>query len=459
MGAGASTTSEAAIAAAAKPQQPGKKAKEIFAALAGKDGKRASAENIKKAIKKQKDMQGDDWNDEHIESIIRQFDLDGDGQLSEAEWHAVLSEIKARGGGLASIGAAATKKRKEEEAAAAADAAPKVDPAVLAAWDKCTDAGGDDLAFERKHMANLVRGINDKEGLWDDNDFGPYVKSQFELLCGSTEKKAVGSKSMFLAWYPPFAAWVQAQIDEREAAWKAEKEAKAAGGGGAGAGGSGGSSPAGLSYEGAVWQCPMSALQTCLKHAWNVGKTPLLIDATTPSDGDSQGGGGGFSPLEVFYSYSGEGLVELKKHVVEVSMKKTKTVEEAQDEMAKTTLMCLKQGRMLTLLCSTSAPPMTSKFACAHFPLALLDAGKVKPVVGPEAESADSLKDTWVQPVLDWGEAQGLNRNPAYGPVVVVNKDFRVVVVTKFSVEDYADFMASEWPLELLQPVRVFAES
>ena len=432
---------------------------------AWQDGKLSTSE-IKKAIKSQKDIPLDDWTAEHIDGVIRRFDKDADGELNEAEFYAVLTEIKARGGRLASLGAAATKKREEEEAAAAAAAAPKVDPnpnpVHLAAWNGCTDSGGDDFTFERKHMAKLVRGVNEKEGLWDDNDFGPYVKGQFELLCASEDKKAVGTKAQFLIWYPGFDAWVKAQLAEQEARWQAEKEAKAgstggdatsAASGGASGAASGGAS--GLSFEGSVWECPMSQLQRALKEAWNVGKTPLLIDCTTPKD---EGNGTGFSPLEVFYSYSGEGLIELKKSVVEVSMKKTKTVEEARDDFAKTTLMCLKQGRTLTLLCSSSAPPMTSKFACPHFPLALLDcAGKVKPVVAPQGDA--DLSSTWVQPVLDWGEAAGLNRNPSYGPVVVVNKDFRVAVVTKFAVEDYADFLASEWPLELMQPVRVFAES
>merc|ERR1719440_1278202 len=103
---------------------------------------------------------------------------------------------------------------------------------MLDAWDKVTNNAGEDFAFERKHMAKLVRGINENEGLWDNNDFGPYVKAQFELLCGSTERTAVGSKAQFVAWYPPFDAWVKAQIEEREAAWEAEKQAKAAGAGG-----------------------------------------------------------------------------------------------------------------------------------------------------------------------------------------------------------------------------------
>jgi hypothetical protein len=40
------------------------------------------------------------------------------------------------------------------------------------------------------------------------------------------------------------------------------------------------------------------------------GKTPLLVDVTTPA-GENKNAG--FSPLENFYSYSGNTLIELKK--------------------------------------------------------------------------------------------------------------------------------------------------
>ena len=33
------------------------------------------------------------------------------------------------------------------------------------------------------------------------------------------------------------------------------------------------------------------------------------------------------------------------------------------------------------------------------------------------------------------------------------------VVVTKFSLEDYAEFLGEEWPLSLMQPIKVFTES
>ena len=431
MGAGASTGTEA-IAVAAKPKVPGKKAKELFQLVdSEKDGKLSAAE-IRKAFKSDKSL--NDWTDGRIDAVIEQFDKDGDGQLNLAEFHAFLAEVKAKGG-LESIGASAVKAQAEP------------DPSHLTAWETYKDRSSDQ--FERKHMAKLIRDINDREGLWDDNTFGPYVKTQYELLCGSEDKKVIGTKEQFLVWYPGFHGKVQAMLAEREAAWQAEKEAKAANSGGVPGGAEGGAR-----YEGAIWECPMSQLQKALLQAWNVGKTPLLIDCTT-AEGEDRGSG--FSPLEVFYSYSGEGLIELKKAVVEVGMKKTKTVEQVQAEFAKVLLMCLKQGRMLTLLCSTSAPPMTSKFAanCPHFPLDILDCEKVKPVVGDEGV----INGSWVERVVTWSQGEGLHTNPSYGPIIQVHKDFRVVVVTKFAIEDYADFLGSEWPLEKMQPMRVFAES
>ena len=91
-------------------------------------------------------------------------------------------------------------------------------------------------------------------------------------------------------------------------------------------------------FEGAVWSCPMSKLMDAYEAAWAADKTPLLVDCTLPSDaapGDS-------SPLETFFSYSSEGIIELKKAVVQVSAKKEKTVAEVQDEFAQVLLRALK---------------------------------------------------------------------------------------------------------------------
>ena len=79
-------------------------------------------------------------------------------------------------------------------------------------------------------------------------------------------------------------------------------------------------------FEGYVWSCPMSKLMDAYAAAWAADKTPLLVDCTLPSDAEP----GAFSPLETFFSYSSEGIIELKKAVVQVSAKKEKTVAEVQ---------------------------------------------------------------------------------------------------------------------------------
>ena len=67
-------------------------------------------------------------------------------------------------------------------------------------------------------------------------------------------------------------------------------------------------------FEGDVWSCPMSKLMDAYEAAWAADKTPLLVDCTLPSDAEP----GAFSPLETFFSYSSEGIIELKKAVVQV---------------------------------------------------------------------------------------------------------------------------------------------
>ena len=44
-------------------------------------------------------------------------------------------------------------------------------------------------------------------------------------------------------------------------------------------------------------------------------------------------------------------------------------------------------------------------------------------------------------------------------PSLPVHNDFSVCVVTKFSLEDYAGFLEDEWPLALMQPIKVFTKS
>ena len=56
--------------------------------------------------------------------------------------------------------------------------------------------------------------------------------------------------------------------------------------------------------------------------------------------------------------------------------------------------------------------------------------------------------------LMKWKTAEGLHTDPSYN-VVFGHSDFRVVLVTKFSEEDYREFLKDELPFELLQPIKV----
>ena len=332
----------------------------------------------------------------------------------------VIEELRVRGsedkGGVAAAAAIAERAKKHAECA-------KV-------FSRHKGEGG----MERKHMSNLIRELN-QEGIWDDDAFPALVKSEWEKLVGSTDRQAIASLDQFVVWFP----MIQQQVDNVKRQRTLEEEAAAA-------------AKAALSkaaFAGEVWECPLSKLSDAYAAATAASKTPLLIDMTGTKDEP-------YTALETFYSYSGDVLVELKKLVVEVSMKKTKTLEEAHEELAKKLAISLKQGRPLILLCSNSAPPFTSKYAtnAARFPAELLDASKTKAIL---ADNEADLTGSYLGPFLSYAQSE-YKGNPSM-EVYVPHKDFHVVVCTKFSTDDYKDFMGVEWPWELLQPIKIWKES
>ena len=88
--------------------------------------------------------------------------------------------------------------------------------------------------------------------------------------------------------------------------------------------------------------------------------------------------------------------------MVETGIKKEKSLDDVKDEFGKKVLLALKQGRGLILLCSNSAPPLTSKFADpARLPLGLLDAKALAPCLGHEG--VPDLATTFLAPTLRFG--------------------------------------------------------
>jgi len=189
-----------------------------------------------------------------------------------------------------------------------------------------------------------------------------------------------------------------------------------------------------------MWSADLKDLADALSKAWGKGKTPLLIDATGDEDG-------GFTALETYFSYSGHALFELKKMVVEVNMKQTKTLEEAQDEARAKLLLAMKRGLQFVMLLSNSAPPLKSRFCAAgSLPYTLLeDHAAVASCRGTAVEWKDV---PWTKQLIR-----------AEDKLMFVHQDFNVLAVTKFSEADYAEFLQAELPLDAMQHIKVTKQS
>ena len=259
MGAGASTprkgkakpdTAGGAKALATATGKGGEKAvKALFDKIDTDANGKISLDELKTAIAKGATDLQPTWNDEQLELTVNFFDRDGDGELDLAEFGSVLAELKMRSaddkGGAAAAASIAERAKKRK--------------AHAAIFDKYKGEGG----MERKHMVKLLRDINDEQGIWDNDSFGPYLKAQWEELAKTADKAAVANVNQFCAWYPSVEKAIQDVLkqwakedEEREAAKAAAAKAS------------------GPKFEGETWDCPMSKLQDALAQAFEVGKKP-----------------------------------------------------------------------------------------------------------------------------------------------------------------------------------------
>ena len=440
MGAGASTATPPPAKGKGKEKKPPKApdpkavlakaaeseadAKALFASLDGDGDSKLSKAELQEAVKKAKAVEN--WPDPLIEQVIAFFGS-GDDMLSLEQFTEALAELKSRDGKPFDVEELKAKAKAKADAMAEWKQHVKKDDDGKELWDKgCT--------------GKLIRKYQDKEAYWED--FGLKVTTWHASLTGDEGKRAVATFAQFMALYPSLLdemveikkSWDEAdKVRVEEAAIAKANEFK----------------------EGKEeWEVTMKRMEVAMNAAWLQGKTPLLVDCTTHEGEDRNAG---FSPLESFYSYSGDILIEMKKAVVEVGVKKEKTVEEIQKEFAKKLLMSVKQGRQLILLCSNSAPPFKSKFAHNElFPYGLLDAAKVKSCLGVDASPTIDETDLF-KGLVKFMNDEGLKQDAQYS-LLFGHDDFRVVVVTKFSPEDYKEFLKEEFDFERMQPIKVTIE-
>lgn len=185
-----------------------------------------------------------------------------------------------------------------------------------------------------------------------------------------------------------------------------------------------------------MWTCNMAAMADALDAAWAKGRTPLLLDATAD--------GGTSTPLETFFAYSGDKVIDMKRLVVEVDVKREKRLEDAVREMRAKLILCMRRGYHLVVMLSNAAPRMHTTFTSdAHLPYVLFeDNAEVQRVVGPHAE--DWRKVAWARALLREDDS-----------IFCVHKDFNVLVVSRFAPDTYEAYLGKELPLACMQVVRV----
>ena len=286
-----------------------------------------------------------------------------------------------------------------------------------------------DDALNLRELARLIKDVAEEECKFcEDHELGPYIQRAMKEADKDGDKKL--SIEEFIPWHGQFRAFIDNLVNGEAEKTKMAEAAKA----------SAQQELLDCMDRGVIGTCHMTDLPAAIDAAIARGKTPLLVDATVGVEGES------FTPLETFYSYSGDALIEMKKMVVDVGVQKTKTLEEAMAGCRKKVVEAVKWGKGLVVLLSNSAPPLTSKFTAPDsLPIDLFDAAKVKAVL---CKDYREWEGTFLPGVVD----------PERDKCPEVHKDFKVVVVTKFSEEDYAEFLGAEVPLSLMQPIKVIVK-
>lgn len=276
-----------------------------------------------------------------------------------------------------------------------------------------------------REFAAFVKTTNEEVGLLDANNMPLYIKQAHRQA--DVDSDGFVTPRDFADWHARFVVEI-AQFEAEQAARRALKNAPAATLDPAVA-----AAPGAFHGEG-VWECKLSSMHAAIDAAYASKRTPLIIDSTRGADGET-------SPLETFYFYSGHQLLELKKMVVEVNMKKTVSLDDALDAARSKLVLAMKRGYSLVLLCANSAPPLRSKFCHPNkLPFELFDQSLLQATRGSDGD----LEGSFLAGVPSPGDQ-----------LYVVHDDFNVVAVTRFSREDYAEFLTEELPLELMQPILV----
>jgi len=287
--------------------------------------------------------------------------------------------------------------------------------------------GGGKGALKKAELLQIVRDCNDEYTFLDDRTMPEFMRKSWTEA--SPDEEGLVCFANFAAWYEGFLEHLAAikEKDRQAASAKAMEQAT-------------------MFASDGQWSASMRQLPDALSAAWAKKKVPLLVDMTGEEDN-------GYTPLETYYTYSGHMLIDMKKMVVQVNMKKELSVEDALLEERKKLVLALKRGLNLVFMLSNSAPPFKSQFSSpTALPYELVDDYEaVRSVIGDGNAEGDAGAD-WI----DWKKVPWTSKLLQQSDdIVFVHKDFNVVVVTKFSPDDYAGFLKDQFPVEKMQHILV----
>lgn len=412
------TTAKTAGSKKATPKEKAADPEALRAAFAAfdsdGDGALSEAELVHVLTKQTKEVGGEPFGEAEaaVEAakIIKKFDTNSDGKLQYGEFVTwLLDSSKA-----AKAAVPASSKAAGEELVRLLQ---EQSDAIFAEHDKGGKGG-----LKKGELAQVIKDANDEYGFLNDRTMPEFIKQAW--VDAAPDGENLCRIEPFRKWYASFVEYLDGikAKDAATAAAAADDKAAAA---------------TSLFSGDGLWTIKMKQLLDALSAAWAKGKTPLLVDAT----GDDQGG---TTALETFYSYSGHQLLEMKKMVVEVNMKKTVTLEEALAEARRKLVLSMKQGYNLVIMCSNAAPPLKSKFTSpSALPYLLLEDNAAV----ASACSQDWKSVAWAKELLTDDDK-----------IFIVHKDFQVVAMTRFSEADYAEFLAAEMPLDKMQHIKVVTD-
>ena len=199
------------------------------------------------------------------------------------------------------------------------------------------------------------------------------------------------------------------------------------------------------------WLKPFErGLLVSIDRCHGTSKTPLLIDATSER------------LVDTFYSYQAAIIVEAKKMVLDVAMKRA-THEEVMESLRLQLVNCMKFGQTLYIRMADSACDFRNTFTSDdHFPLGVFDRATI--------DSLTDFRDCGGENL--WGSAHPLAKVLREADLVQgifqarfshkaksgdedddKREGFDVVVATQFKPDDFAEMLADALPLAQLQPI------